>query len=98
MPVMREIRKLQCSTELLIPRLSLARLVREILMQESNDPNGVRVQKEALEAIHEAAELYLTQLFEDAYRCTMHRDRVTLIPKDFQLARYLRGRADPGNM
>lgn len=96
-PALRDIRRLQLSTELLIPRLPLTRLIREIILQHCAHPDGLRVQRAALDCLQESAELYLTQLFEDAYRCTLHRDRVTLIVKDYQLARYLRGKSDPGN-
>ncbi|KAL5276182.1 cid family protein [Megaselia abdita] len=84
------IMKLQRSTNLLIPRLSFGRLVKEVLCEVTNIPN-IRVTPEFLEAIQQSAELYLAQFFQDAYLCTCHRDRVTLIPKDLQLAKRLRG-------
>lgn len=36
-------------------------------------------------------------LFEDSYLCAMHAKRVTLLTKDMQLARRIRGLGDPGN-
>jgi len=49
------------------------------------------MQSTALLAIQEAAEAYLVNLFEDANLCAIHADRVTLMAKDIQLARRIRG-------
>ncbi|NXF74346.1 CENPA protein, partial [Sclerurus mexicanus] len=38
-----------------------------------------------------ATEAFAVRLLEDAYLCTLHARRVTLFPKDLQLARRLRG-------
>lgn len=48
-------------------------------------------QPAALEALQEAAEMYLVHLFEDSNLCAIHAKRVTLQPKDIQLARRIRG-------
>lgn len=93
---MSEIQMLQHTTHLLIPRAPFYRLLREILHQ-FGDPS-MRMKAEAAVALQETAELYLTHLMEDAYRCTMHRKAVTLMPSDMELARYMRGRLDPGNL
>lgn len=91
---LREIRKYQTSTELLIPKLPFARVVREQFMKwYSGSGNVERWQAEALLALQEAAESYLVQLFEDAYLCSIHAKRVTLSRKDIQLARRIRGPA-----
>jgi len=42
-------------------------------------------------AIQEAAEAYMTSLFEDANLCAIHAKRVTLMSKDIDLARRIRG-------
>lgn len=42
-------------------------------------------------ALQEAAESHLVGLFEDANLCTIHAKRVTIMPKDLQLARRIRG-------
>ncbi|KOB86165.1 hypothetical protein PFDG_01798, partial [Plasmodium falciparum Dd2] len=47
---------------------------------------------EALLALQTASEVYLVSLFEDAYLCSLHANRVTLMPKDIHLARRIRGR------
>uniref|UniRef100_A0A1Q3EWP2 Putative histone H3.3 type 2 n=1 Tax=Culex tarsalis TaxID=7177 RepID=A0A1Q3EWP2_CULTA len=88
--LLREITRLQLTTDLLIPKLPFARLIREVLQQYSH--RGLRITPEALLCLQESSEIYLVQMFEDAYRCTLHRDRVTLMPKDMNLALYLRER------
>jgi histone H3 len=84
----REIRRYQKSTELLIPKLPFQRLVREVAQQMKAD---LRFQHSALEAIQQAAEAYLTALFEDANLCAVHAGRITLMPKDINLSRRIRG-------
>ena len=39
----------------------------------------------------QAAEAYLVGLFEDTNLCALHAKRVTILPKDLQLARRIRG-------
>ena len=51
----------------------------------------IRFSSQALLACQEAAECFLVSLFEDSYQCTIHGKRVTMMPKDIQLARRLRG-------
>jgi len=85
---LREIRKYQKSTETLIPKLSFQRLVREICMDIKAD---TRFQSIALLALQEAAEGYLVSMFEDSYLCALHGKRVTLMVRDMQLARRIRG-------
>lgn len=53
-----------------------------------------RVQTEALKALQDSAELYLTQLFEDAYFCTLHARRKTLYVADINCVRRIRGIKD----
>ena len=86
---LREIRRYQKSTDLLIRKLPFQRLVREI-GQEYNYP-GYRFQGSAVLALQEAAEAYLVGLFEDTNLCAIHAKRVTIMPKDIQLARRIRG-------
>lgn len=87
---LREIRKFQKSTDLLIRKLPFQRLVREIANDVCPDM-GIRFQSQALMALQEAAEAYLTGLFEDTNLCAIHAKRVTIMPKDMQLARRIRG-------
>ncbi|RHY88914.1 hypothetical protein DYB37_010452 [Aphanomyces astaci] len=88
---LREIRRYQVSTELLIRKLPFQRLVREIAQNVRLD---LRFQGSALVALQESAEAYLVSLFEDSYLCTMHAKRVTLLPRDMHLARRLRKERD----
>jgi histone H3 len=86
---LREIRKYQKSTELLIRKLPFQRLVREIA--QDMHPGDLRFQSTAILALQEASEAYLVGLFEDTNMCAIHAKRVTIMPKDIQLARRLRG-------
>lgn len=85
---LREIRKFQKSTELLIRKLPFQRLVREIAQDYKSD---LRFQSQAVLALQEASEAYLVGLFEDTNLCAIHAKRVTIMPKDMQLARRIRG-------
>eukprot|EP01115_Flamella_aegyptia_P004343 TRINITY_DN1880_c0_g1_i1.p1 TRINITY_DN1880_c0_g1~~TRINITY_DN1880_c0_g1_i1.p1 ORF type:complete len:145 (-),score=83.47 TRINITY_DN1880_c0_g1_i1:64-498(-) len=85
---LREIRRYQKSTELLIRKLPFQRLVREIAQDYKTD---LRFQSSAIAALQEAAEAYLVGLFEDSNLCAIHAKRVTIMPKDIQLARRIRG-------
>ena len=84
---LREIRKFQKSTDLLIRKLPFQRLVREIAGQVKSD---LRFQSQAILALQEATEAYLVGLFEDTNLCAIHAKRVTIMPKDMQLARRIR--------
>ena len=86
---LREIRFYQRNTDLLIRRLPFARLVKEV--QTYFYRKEYRWQAEAMIALQEAAEAHLIGLFEDANLCTIHAKRVTVMPKDIQLARRIRG-------
>ncbi|KAK9465188.1 histone-fold-containing protein [Lipomyces arxii] len=90
---LREIRKYQRSTELLIPKLPFARVVREVASDYmwGDDGTSVRFQSLALLALQEATEAFLVHLLEDANLCAIHAKRVTLMQKDIQLARRIRG-------
>ncbi|CAH3195862.1 unnamed protein product, partial [Porites evermanni] len=85
---LREIRRYQKSTELLIRKLPFQRLIREIAQDFKTD---LRFQSSAVLALQEAAEAYLVGLFEDTNLCAIHAKRVTIMPKDIQLARRIRG-------
>uniref|UniRef100_A0A8I6A9Y9 H3.3 histone A, pseudogene 3 n=1 Tax=Rattus norvegicus TaxID=10116 RepID=A0A8I6A9Y9_RAT len=85
---LREICCYQKSTELLIQKLPFQRLVREIAQDFKTD---LRFQSAAIGALQEASEAYLVGLFEDTNLCAIHAKRVTIMPKDIQLARRIRG-------
>ena len=88
---LREIRRYQKSTELLIRKLPFQRLVREIALDFWPKDGGPRFTANAIKALQEAAEAYLVGLFEDTNLCAIHAKRVTIMPKDIQLARRIRG-------
>jgi len=83
---LQQIRRYQKSASLLIKRHPFQRLVRDIAK-----PYHKKFQLAALSALQEAAEAYLVGLFEDTNLCTIHAKRVTIMPKDIQLARRIRG-------
>jgi histone H3 len=85
---LREIRKYQKSTDLLIRKLPFQRLVREIAHDVKAE---LRFQSSAVLALQEASEAYLVGLFEDTNLCAIHARRVTIMTKDIQLARRIRG-------
>jgi histone H3 len=72
----------------LIHKLPFQRLVREIAQDFKIDS---RWAASAVLALQEAAEAYLVGLFEDTNLCAIHAKRVTIMPKDIQLARRIRG-------
>ena len=93
---LREIRRYQKSTDLLIRKLPFQRLAREIL-QDLNNPGSYprltaeRFQATSLLAIQESVEAFSIRLFEDVNLCGIHARRVTNMPKDMQLALRIRG-------
>ncbi|KAJ5318695.1 structural insight into the sequence-dependence of Nucleosom positioning [Penicillium atrosanguineum] len=84
---LREIRKYQKGTDLLIRKIPFQRLVRDIAFDIKQD---LRFQSTALCAIQEAAESYLVRIFEDTNLCAIHAKRMTIQPKDMQLTRRMR--------
>jgi histone H3 len=84
----REIRKYQKTTDLLLRKLPFQRLVREIATGMKVD---LRFQTTSLLCLQEAAEAYLIGFFEDTNLCAIHAGRVTIMPKDMGLARRIRG-------
>lgn len=85
---LREIKRYQKSTNLLLLRAPFQRLVRVVTGTINPD---LRFQSQALYAIQEAAEAYLVSIFGDTLLCAIHAGRVTIMQKDMQLARRIRG-------
>jgi histone H3 len=85
---LREIRRYQKSTDFLIRMRPFQRLVREVAQDFKVD---LRFQSTAILALQEASEAYLVGIFEDTNLCAIHAKRVTIMPKDIQLARRIRG-------
>lgn len=88
MKALRMIRKAQKSTGFLIPRASFARLVREVAQEFLGD---LRFEDAAFRLLQASSESYLVHLFEHANLDAIHAKRETLMPKDLQLARRVRG-------
>ena len=85
---LRQVKRLQKSTELLIAKAPFSRLVREIA--ESHKA-GLRFQSSAVASIQEATEAFVISLLSDANLTALHANRVTALPRDLQLVRRLRG-------
>lgn len=91
--VLKEIREYQRSTSLLLRKLPFARLVREISLEFVGPDYGLRWQSNAILALQEALESFLVHLLEDTNLCAIHAKRVTIMQKDIQLARRIRGQS-----
>ena len=85
---LREIKRYQKATNLLLLKAPFQRFVRAIC--EGIDAQ-LRFQSQALLAVQEAAEMYIVGLFEDSNLCAIHANRVTVMKKDMELARRIRG-------
>ena len=85
---LREIRKYQKSTELLIRKLPFLRLLKEIAQGHKPD---LRFQSTAVLALQEAAEDYLVKMFQQVNVCAIHGGRVTIKPKDILLWKRIHG-------
>jgi histone H3 len=85
---LREIRKYQKKTELLLPKAPFGRLVKEVAQDLDH---ALRFQSKAVAVLQEAAEAYLVSLLEDTNICAIHAKRVTITPRDMQLAMRIRG-------
>ncbi len=79
---LRQIRKYQKSTDLLIRKISFQRLVREIVQ---NMHKELRFQSTALLALQEGAEAFLVEMFEKVNHIAIFGKRVTVMPRDIQL-------------
>ena len=87
---LREIKRYQKQTKEILPRAPFLRLVKNI---SGTIDTGLRFQAHAVKALQEATEAYLVGVFEDANLCAIHANRVTIMKKDMDLARRIRGDA-----
>ena len=85
---LREIKRYQKSNDLLLPRAPFMRLVKSIAESEDHQ---LRFQSQAIQALQEATEAYIVGLFEDTNLCAIHAKRQTVMKKDMELARRIRG-------
>lgn len=65
--------------------------MREIALDCRPGDEPFRWQSQAILALQEATEAFLVHLFEDTNLCAIHAKRVTIMQKDLQLARRIRG-------
>lgn len=86
-----EIRRYQRTTNLLIPKLSFQRIVKSLTNERFE---GIRFQTSALHALQEACEDFIVNVLADTNLCALHGKRVTILPKDLQLALRIRGKRD----
>lgn len=93
---MSEIIRLQKTTECQIPRAPFARFVRQTMQRTDSQTQNLRITPQALEALRESAEGYVTNLFTDSYLITLNRKQVTLKPQDIQLFLFLKGPGKTG--
>ena len=83
MVALQEIHRYQKSTKLLLWKMPFKRLVQEIAQDFKT---YLQFQSGAVIALQEASEAYLVGLLEDSNLCAIHTKRVTIMPKDIQLA------------
>jgi histone H3 len=88
---LHEIRRFQKGTELLIRKGPFQRLVREIATTGENKGKDLLFQSTDMHALQEVSEAYMVGMFEDTNLAAMHAKRVTIMPRDMQLARRIRG-------
>ncbi|KAL7502330.1 hypothetical protein ACHAXN_000309, partial [Cyclotella atomus] len=96
--LLREIRPYQKSVDLMFPKAPYMRFLR-LLQQDSpseykrrdNGDDYRWHQGAAILATQTAAEDYLTRQLEDANVCALHSKRCTVMPKDIQLVRHIKG-------
>lgn len=86
---LREIRKYQSRTELLLRKRPFARLVKEVYQDFKNA--DLKFQGAAIAAVQEISESYLIETFEQSYLASLHAKRVTLMAHDIKLAQRIRG-------
>ena len=81
---LREIRRYQKSTELLLRKIPFQRLVREVVTKMYPNEN-YRFQSTALLALQEASEDYLVRMFSQVNDLAIHGKRVTIKPEDIHI-------------
>lgn len=83
----------QKTANLLLPKLSFQRIVREIV--QSVTPDEYKWSPNALEALQTSTEAYLTAVFEDTNKAAIHGKRVTIRPEDMHFIRDIRTHTNP---
>lgn len=85
---LREIRKIQKTGALLLKKAPFSRLVREVTKAMKTD---AKFKPSALSAVQEAAEAFATGTLEGAVMLQLHRKRKTLVKKDIEYVRRIKG-------
>ena len=85
---LREIKKYQSNTDMLIRGLPFQRVVQEIAQSIRAD---LCFQSTAIMELQEAGEAFLVGLLVQANHCTIHTKHVTVMLKDIQLVQRIRG-------
>ncbi len=85
------IKRLQKSTDLLVPKRPIGRLIREIV-QDLFPGADLRFRRGAMEALHAIAEVYITEYFQDGMVVSVSEQRKTLFVRDLRVAQMLRQR------
>ena len=88
--VLREIRRYQKSTELLLRKIPFQRLIREVVTGLFPHEN-YRFQSTALLALQEASQDYLVRMFSQVNDLAIHGKRVAIKPKDIHIWRRITG-------
>ena len=90
---LREIRKYQKSTELLIQKLPFQRLDHEVVYS-MYPTRCYKFQSTAVQALQEASESFLVRMFHQVNDLAIHGNRVTITPKDIKIWGRLTGSSE----
>lgn len=93
---LRQIRQYQKTTDFLMRKGPLQRIIREKLAALSEKRAlawtdktkpclPLRIRKGCLPLLQEATERYIVELYEDAYKTSLHAKRITLMDRDIDL-------------
>lgn len=86
---LRDIRKFQKGTEMLLNKGPFVRLVREVVKEYTSNDKGIRFTKQSLIALQTAVEAEMIRLLGYTNEAAIHAKRVTIQPKDLKFAKKL---------
>jgi len=87
----QEIKKYQMSSDLIIPKKSFRRVVKNIAKEYGET---IKFSRLGIEALQEATEEFIVGLIEDGNLCAIHANRITIMKKDIALAEKIKGRRE----
>ena len=70
----------------MLPKAAFNRVARQVADEVTSDGLAIRFQSSALEAVQQAAEDYLTDIYAKAQTYALHGKRVTITKDDLALA------------